>query len=159
MFPTILSSQVGRNTLFQNGKIMNELKLHRSEVLATNGEKIRLVYDESEDMLDVFFGENEPATGVELTDHILLRLNQKTGRAVSLTICHFSILTELTEYGPRSFPLDNLEELPEDLRELAIRVILKAPVNQFLKLSNFQASPTKRVPLTYVEPYRFASAA
>ncbi len=159
MFPTILSSQVGRNTLFQNGKIMNELKLHRSEVLAINGEKIRLVYDESEDMLDVFFGENEPATGVELTDHILLRLNQKTGRAVSLTICHFSILTELTEYGPRSFPLDNLEELPEDLRELAIRVILKAPVNQFLKLSNFQASPTKRVPLTYVEPYRFASAA
>jgi hypothetical protein len=139
--------------------MMSDLKLHRSEVVAANGEKIRLVYDEGEDMLDIFFGENEPATGVELTDHILLRLNQKTGRAVSLTICHFSILTELTEYGPRSFPLDNLDELPEDLRELAVRVIMKAPVNQFLKLSNFQSSTTKRVPLTYVEPYRFASAA
>jgi hypothetical protein len=138
---------------------MSDLKLHRSEVLAANGEKIRLVYDESEDMLDIFFGENEPATGVELTDHILLRLNQRIGRAVSLTICHFSILTELTEYGPRSFPLDNLDELPENLRELAIRVLMKAPVNQFLKLSHFQASPTQRVPLTYVEPYRFASAA
>jgi len=140
-------------------EMMNELKLRRSEVLAANGEKIRLVYDEGEDMLDIFFGENEPATGVELTDNILLRLDQKTGRAVSLTICHFSILTELTEYGPRSFPLDNLDELPEDLRALTVRLIMKAPVNQFLKLSHFQESPVKRVPLTYVEPYHFATAA
>ena len=138
---------------------MSEPRLHRSEVLAANGEKIQLVYDEAGDVLEIFFGENEPATGVELTDHILLRLNQKTGRAVSLTICHFAILTELTEYGPRSFPLDSLEELPEELREMAIRLIVKTPVNQFLKLSHFQATPTKRVPLTYVEPYRFASAA
>jgi hypothetical protein len=138
---------------------MSDLKLHRSEVIAASGEKIRLVYDEGEDMLDIFFGENEPATGVELTEHILLRLNRKTGRAVSLMIRHFSILTERTEYGPRSFPLDNLEELPEDLQELVIRVVMAAPVNQFLKLSHFQASPTKRVPLTYVEPYRFVSAA
>lgn len=138
---------------------MSDLKLHRSEVLAPNGEKARLVYGEGEDILDIFFDENEPATGVELTDHILLRLNQGTGRAVSLTICHFSILTELTEYGPCSFPLDNLDAVPENLRELAVRVLMKAPVNQFLKLSHFQASPTQRVPLTYVEPYRFASAA
>jgi hypothetical protein len=138
---------------------MSELKLHCTKVLGANWEKVRLVYDEGEDMLDIFFGENEPATGVELTDHILLRLNQKTGRAVSLTFCHFSILTELTEYGLRSFPLDNLDELPEDLRELTIRVSMRAPVNQFLKLSHFQASPTKRVPLTYVEPYHFATAA
>jgi len=138
---------------------MSELKLHRSEMLAANGEKVRLVYDEDADMLDIFFGENEPATGVELTDHILLRLNQKTRHAVSLTICHLSILTERTEYGPRSFPLDNLDELPEDLRELTIRLATTAPVNQFLKLSHFQESPTKRVPLTYVEPYQFASAA
>jgi hypothetical protein len=138
---------------------MNDLKLQRSEMLAANGEKIRRVYDEGEDMLDFFFDENEPATGVELTDHILLRLNQNTGRAVSLTICHFSILTELTEYGPRSFPLDNLDELPEDLRALTIRVIRKSPINQFLKISYFQASPTKVVPLTNVVPYQFAAAA
>ncbi len=134
------------------------LKLHRNEVMTANGEKIRLVYDENEDLLDIFFGENEPATGIELTDHILLRLNWKTGRAVSLTLHHFSILTERTEYGPRSFPLDSLDELPEDLRELAVRVLMAEPVSQFLKLSHLQESPTKRVPITYVEPYRFASA-
>jgi hypothetical protein len=46
---------------------MGDLKLHRTEVKAANGETIRLVYDESGDMLDIFFGENQPATGVELT--------------------------------------------------------------------------------------------
>jgi len=138
---------------------MSDLKLHRIEAMTANGEKVQLVYDESEDMLDIFFGENEPATGVELTDYILLRLNRKTGRAVSLTFQHFSILTERTEYGPRSFPLDHLDELPEDLKELVVRVVATKPVNQFLKLSHFQVSPTTRVPLTYVEPCHFASAA
>ncbi len=136
---------------------MSDLKLQRTEVKATNGETIHLVYDESDDMLDIFFGDNEPATGVELTDHILLRLNPKTGRIVSLTLLHFSILTEQTEYGPRSYPLDKLEELPENLRELVFRALTMAPVNQFLKLSHFQQSPTKGMPITYVEPYHFAS--
>jgi len=138
---------------------MSDLKLQKTEVQAANGETIRLVYDENGDMLDIFFGENEPATGVELTDYILLRLNPKTGRIVSLTLLHFSILTEQTEYGPRSYPLDKLEELPVNLRELVIRALTTTPVNQFLKLSHFQESPTKRVPFTYVEPYHFASVA
>ena len=136
---------------------MSELNLYRTELIAENGEKVRLVYDEGGDILDIFFGENEPATGVELTDHILLRLNQTTGQAVSLTILHLSILAERTEYGPRSYPLNNLKELPEDLRELVIRAATTAPVAQFLKLSYFQASQTKRVPFTYVEPYHLAS--
>ena len=138
---------------------MNDLNLHQREIKAENGETIRLAYDKNEDMLDIFFGENEPATGIELTDHILLRLNQDTGRAVSLTLLHFSILIERTEYGPRSYPLDKLEELSENLRDLVIRVVTAMPVNKFLKISFFQESPTKRVPLTYVEPYSFASVA
>jgi len=138
---------------------MSELLLHRTELLAANGEKIHLVYEEGEDTLDIFFGENEPATGVELTDYILLRVNQQTGRAISLTVLHFSIVAEKTEYGPRSFPLEKLNTLPEDLRELVVRIITTAPVNQFLKLSHFQASPTQSVPMTYVEPHHFASAA
>lgn len=138
---------------------MSNLKLHRTKIKGENGETIHLVHDETEDMLDIFFGENESATGIELTDHILLRLNKTTGRAVSLTLLHLAILTEQTEYGPRSFPLDKLKELPEDLRELVFRAITTAPVNRFLKISFFQESPTKRVPLTYVEPYSFASVA
>ncbi|MBI4640714.1 MAG: DUF2283 domain-containing protein [Candidatus Tectomicrobia bacterium] len=135
---------------------MSELNLHHTEIV-TNGERVRLIYDESGDILDVFFGENEPATGIELTDHILLRLNPTTGRAVGLTMLHFSILTEQTEYGPRSYPVESLKRLPEHLRAFVVRAVMTAPVNQFLKLSYFQVSPTKCVPLTYVEPSRFAS--
>ncbi len=138
---------------------MSELNLHQTEVMAANGEPVRLVYDEEGDMLDIFFGKNEPATGIELTDQILLRLNRATGRAVSLTILHFSILAEQTEYGPRSYPLDNLSQLPLDLRELVLRTLTTAPVNHFLKLSHFHAYPTKRVPLTYVEPHCLAAVA
>lgn len=138
---------------------MSDLELHQSEIKTENGETIRITYDKKEDMLDIFFGENEPATGIELTDHILLRLNQDTGRAVSLTLLHFSILIERTEYGPRSYPLEKLEELPENLRDMVTRVVTAMPVNKFLKISFFQESPTKRVPLTYVEPYSFASVA
>ncbi|GAB4395652.1 MAG: hypothetical protein Fur0044_54320 [Anaerolineae bacterium] len=135
------------------------LNLQKTEWITAKGEVVCLVYDEAEDILEAFFGDNEPATGIELTDHILLRLNQTTGRVVSLTLLHFSILAERTEFGPRSYPLDNLKGLPETLRELVIRALTTSPVDEFLKLSYFQASPTKRVPFTYVEPSRLAVAA
>jgi hypothetical protein len=138
---------------------MDNLKFHKAEVKDVNGEAVRLIYNESDDILEITFPENEPATGIELTDYILLRVNPKMGRVVSLTFLHFSILTEQTEYGPRSYPLDKISELPEDLRELAIRTLTTAPANMFLKLSNFQQSPTRGVPIAYVEPYPFASVA
>lgn len=134
---------------------MDDLNLYQTEITTAEGEKIRLVYDQEGDTLDIFFGKNEPATGIDLTDNIVLRFNQKTGRAISLTILHFSILAEQTEYGPRSYSLDNLGKLPEELRELVLRAVTTAPVNQFLKVSHFQASPTKRVPVAFVESHHF----
>ena len=142
---------------FPKDERMGDLKLQRTEAQGTNGETIRLVYDEEADILEVFFRENESATGIELTDHILLRVNQTTRQAVSLTLLHFSILTEQTEYGPRSYSLRNLEDLPEELRELTARILTTQPVNQFLRLSYFQESLTKRVPVTSVEPRHVAS--
>jgi hypothetical protein len=102
-------------------------------------------------MLEIFFGTNEPATGIELTDHIVLRLNLQTRRAVSLLLLDFSILTERTEYGPRSYPLTALHALPEEVRAVVLQVVTSMPVKQFLKVSHFQASLTESVPLTYVE--------
>jgi len=133
------------------GEPMSELNLYKTEITTKDGTSVHLVYDQVADILEIFFGENEPATGVEITDHIILRLNKNTKRAVSLTLLDFSILTERTEYGPRSFPLDKLGELPEDLRELVLQLMTSMPVSQFLKVSHFQASPTEQVPLTYVE--------
>ena len=138
---------------------MNELKISRTEIKDEKGNTIHLVYDENEDMLDIRFGEKQPATGIELTDQILLRMDQSTGRAVSLTLHHFSILIEQTGFGPRSYPLENIKELPEDLQEQVVRVLTTAPVNKFMKTSFFQESPTKQILLTYVQPFNFASVA
>ncbi len=137
---------------------MNTLQFYQKEI-DFNGQRMRLEYDEDADMLEIFFGANVPATGVELTDNIVLRLEQHTGRAISLTLLHFSILTERTEYGPRSYPLTSLKEVPQTLREMVLSAIQTVPVNQFLKVSYFQASSAKRIPFTYVEPPHFAAAA
>ncbi len=138
---------------------MTELKNHKAEITANDGTRVRLVYDQDADLMEIFFGENEPATGVELTDYIILRFNKQKRRAVSLTLLHFSILTELTEYGPRSYPLEKLDEVPEDLRQIVLQLIVSMPVRQFLKVSHFQASPTERIPFTYVESQPIMEAA
>ena len=83
---------------------MSALNRSQRDITAYDGTPVRLVYDQEADILEIFFGANEPATGVELTDHIILRLNQQTKRAVSLLLLDFSILTERAEYGPRSYP-------------------------------------------------------
>jgi hypothetical protein len=151
MFPTTLLSLDGRAISGLKGETMSALNLSRKDITAYDGTPVRLVYDQEADILEIFFGVNEPATGVDLTDHIVLRLNQQTKRAISLMLLDFSILTERTEYGPRSYPLDTLNDLPEDLRELVLQLITSMPVGQFLKVSHLQVSPTERVPLTYVE--------
>ncbi len=129
----------------------NMIDLIRRELQRDNGQTVKLVYEQETDMLDIYFGENEAATGIELTDQILLRINRPEKRAVSLTIRHFSILTEQTEYGPRSYRLDTLTAMPDELRELVLSLLTSAPVNQFLKLTHFQSAPNVYIPFTYVE--------
>lgn len=130
---------------------MSKIKLFENETTANDGTPLRFVYDREADILEIFFGKNEPATGVELTDYIVLRLNKQTRRAISLTLLHFSVLTERTMYGPRSYPLDKLDEISRDLRELVLNLVSSTPVCQFVKMSYYQASPTKKIPFTYVE--------
>ncbi len=138
---------------------MSGLELSKTEMLANDGTPLRLVYDQESDLLEIFFGDNESATGIELTDYIILRLNTKTRRPISLMLMHFSILTERTEYGPRSYPLNKLNEIPDDLREIVLNLITNMPVSQFLKISHFQASPTEQIPFTYVESQPMMTAA
>ncbi len=150
MFPIILWLLAGQTIFDLKGELMSTLNLYKQEINAKDGTSVRLVYDQEADILEIFFGKNEAATGIELNEHILLRLNQQTKRAISLLLNDFSILTERTEFGPRSFPLDGLEHLPTELRDLVLQLIVSMPVSQFLKVSHFHASPTERVPLTYV---------
>lgn len=109
-------------------------------------------YDKEADVLYISFSPGEKATtAVELNDNILLRFNYAEKRAIGLTLMDFSVLVQLTELGPRSFPLSGLSELEPEWQETVIEIITKPPINQILKVSTYTPSLAEAVPITSVE--------
>ncbi|MBI4674765.1 MAG: DUF2283 domain-containing protein [Chloroflexi bacterium] len=113
-------------------------------------------YDEPSDTLYVSFALGELATGVELNEHILLRLNSATRRAVGLTFLEYSVLAQRTEMGPRSFPLTGLAELSEELRALVLEILTTPPVNTILFVSAYTPSAIEMIPITFLQPLALA---
>ncbi len=113
-------------------------------------------YDEMSDTLYVSFAPGEKATGIELTEHILLRLNKHERRAVGLTFLNYSILAQQTEIGPRSFPLTGFAKLSDELQEMVLEVMKLPPVSELLLLSSYTPSISDTVPITLLQ---FANAA
>ncbi len=109
-------------------------------------------YDETSDTLYISFVPNAPATGIELNEHILLRLDKANRRAVGLTFFEYSLLAQATEFGPRSFPLPGLSELSDELRALVLEVATHPPVSQWLHLSAYTPSVVESIPITSVAP-------
>lgn len=68
-----------------------------------------------------------------------------------LTLMDFSVLAQLTRFGPRNFPLTGFSELEPDWQEMVINIITAAPVNQILKVAGYMTSPLESVPITSVE--------
>ncbi len=132
---------------------MNEtITVEKEERVLADGTKALLVYEAESDELNIYFGENRPATGIQLSDHILLRLDRAEGKAVSLSLIDFSLLTRATRYGPPSFRLDGLDDLPDDLREMALELITTPPVSHFLKITAYYPQAEQPpIPISYVE--------
>jgi uncharacterized protein YuzE len=105
-------------------------------------------YDEPSDTLYVSFAPGEKATGIELNDHILLRINKKERRAIGLTFFDYSLLAQKAEVGPRSFPLTGLTELSDELREIVVDILQRPPVNDILFLSTYTSSIVETMPIT-----------
>lgn len=109
-------------------------------------------YDKEADVLYISFSPGEKATSaVELNDNILLRFNRAEQRAIGITLMDFSVLVQLTELGPRSFPLYGLQELEAEWQEMVIDIITKPPVNQILKISTYTPSLTDTTPIAFIE--------
>jgi uncharacterized protein YuzE len=108
-------------------------------------------YDETSDTLYVSFAPGEEATGVELNDHILLRINKKERRVVGLTFFEYSLLAQRTEMGPRSFPLTGLAHLSDELREIVLDVLQHPPVSDLLMLSTYTPSIAEAIPITLLQ--------
>jgi len=109
-------------------------------------------YDELSDTLYVSFAPGEKATGVELNEHILLRVNKAERRAVGLTILDYSLLAQRTEIGPRGFPLTGLDQLSESLRDLVLDILQRPPVSDLLSLFAYTPSPIETIPVTSLQP-------
>lgn len=109
-------------------------------------------YDEISDTLYVSFAPGEKATGIELNEHVLLRVNKAERRAVGLTFFEYSLLAQRTEVGPRSFPLTGLAQLPDELRELVLEIVLRPPVSDILSLSAYTPSPAETIPIISLQP-------
>ena len=117
-------------------------------------------YDKEADTLYISFLPGEKATtAVELNDNILLRFNRAEKRAIGLTLMDFSLLVQLTNLGPRSFPLTGLSELEPDWEDTVIEIIAKPPVSRILKVSVYTPSLVESVPIALVEKLPVSLAA
>jgi len=115
-------------------------------------------YDELSDTLYVSFAPGEKATGIELNDHILLRINKRERRAIGLTFFDYSLLAQQAEMGPRSFPLPGLAELSAELREVVVDILQRPPVSDLLFLSTYTPSIVETMPITSLRPVVMAAA-
>lgn len=105
-------------------------------------------YDETSDTLYISFIPNVKATGIELNEHILLRIDKENRQAIGLTFLNYSILIQKADFGPRSFPLTGLTKLSEETREIVMEIIEKSPVKEILSLSTFTPSFSEAIPIT-----------
>lgn len=121
-------------------------------------EKPNFNYDEISDTLYVSFEPETKATGIELNDHILLRINKNKRRVVGLTFFEYSLLAQKTDVGPRSFPLTGLSELSDDLRQIVLDILLSPPVSDILSVSAFTPSIVETIPITFLHPMPLSAA-
>lgn len=115
-------------------------------------------YDETSDTVYIVFAPGETATGIELTDHILLRVNKRERRAIGLTLFDYSILAQTTDLGPRSFPLTGLDQLSVDLRAMVLDILLHPPVREILSLSAYTPSLAETIPIISVQSLSMAAS-
>jgi uncharacterized protein YuzE len=109
-------------------------------------------YDEVSDALHIVFIPGESATGIELNENILLRIDKRERVAVGLSIFNYSVMAQPTELGLRSVPLTGLADLPAELRELALRILQDAPVRNYLSLLAYTPGGTDPIPITHLLP-------
>ncbi len=91
---------------------------------------IRITYDPEGDILYLTFGQPTSATGYQLSDQLLLRLDAQTQKVAGLTIFNYSVHAHSGE----EIPLPGLEDDP-DLKPLLLSALTSSPLAQFLRTS------------------------
>jgi hypothetical protein len=116
-----------------------------------NGQTITCSYDKEGDILEIIF-QKGGGLGVDLTENIILRYNQERQEPLSLILTSYSHLIQPTPFGPPSFHLATVSELPPDMQQTVLQILNDFPVNHFLKLSGLRLLPGGELqPITYLE--------
>jgi len=105
-------------------------------------------YDEISDTLYMSFIPDTKATGIELSENILLRIDKDNRQVVGITFLNYSILIQKADFGPRSFPLTGLVKLPDETREIVMKILESSPVKEILSLSTYTPSFSEAIPIT-----------
>ncbi len=115
--------------------------------------KPNIKYDEISDTLTISLEPGVPATGIELTDHILLRISKTERKAISIIMFDYSVLAQKTDMGTRSFSIAaGLSQLSSELREIVFEILLQKPVSDFLHLSAYTLSLVETIPIVSLQP-------
>jgi hypothetical protein len=104
------------------------------------GQTITYSYDKEGDILEIIF-RGGGGMGVDLTENIVLRFDRASGEALSLMLISFSKLIQPTKFGPSSFPLTALDELPPAMQQTVLNILHAYPVNRFLTVSGLFLAP------------------
>ncbi len=90
---------------------------------------VRITYDPEGDILYVTFGHPTAATGYQLSDQILLRVDPQTQRAAGLTIFNFSFHAQSVE----KICLPGIEG-DSQVKSYLLQILTSPPVAHFLRV-------------------------
>ncbi len=108
-------------------------------------------YDEMSDTLYISFAPGEKATGIELNESLLLRINKRERRVIGLSIFNYSIIGQRTDVGLRSFPLTGLADLSAELRDIVLDILQQSPIKEILAISAYTPSPAEMIPIVSLQ--------
>ena len=123
--------------------------------ISTNGESTMqewYEYDAEGDVLDVYFDEKRPAWTIELTPNIMISIDRTERRAIQLTLADYTELMRSTEWGPRSFPITGLADLPFTERDMVVAILNSEPIMHWLDVSAVQMLPDSPFAVAHLEP-------
>ncbi|SRR5713101_6141899 len=89
----------------------------------------RITYDPEGDILYITFGQPTAATGYQLSDQLLLRIDPQTQKAAGLTIFNFSVHARTA----REIPLPGIRE-DSEVKAFLSQVLGSPPVTHFLRI-------------------------
>ena len=89
----------------------------------------RITYDPEGDILYITFDQPTAATGYQLSDQLLLRVNPQTQHVAGLTIFNFSVHVRTA----REIPLTGVEENSE-VKSFLLQVLGSPPLTHFLQI-------------------------